>query len=143
MTADPIAAKGAASTASLGELILALIGDLRASVAARFDIAQIEARQSLGLLLRSLGAACAAVLLVLTAWWAICGVLVVLVVDAGAPRIGALIGAAAVNAALAMWAAHYARQRLTAVGMPNTRRLFLDYKEDAFVRGRQSDASDR
>ena len=82
MIADQIASNGTATTtappASLGELLRALIGDLRASVAARFDIARIEARQSLGLVLRSFGAACAAVLLVLTAWWAVCAALVVL-----------------------------------------------------------------
>ena len=129
MTTARIASTGTTTTAShvgVGELLGVLIGDLRASLAARFDIAQIEARQSLGLVLRSFGAACAAVLLVLTAWWAVCAALVVLAVDEGVPRISALIGAAVVNAALATWAAHYARRRVTAIGMPHTRRMLLD-----------------
>ncbi len=148
MIADQFASNGTATTtappASLGELLRALIGDLRASVAARVDIARIEARQSLGLVLRSFGAACAAVLLVLTAWWAVCAALVVWAVDLGTPRIGALVGAAAVNAALAIWAAQYARQRVTAIGMPHTRRLLLDPdagRADAHLE--QSDAPDR
>jgi hypothetical protein len=134
MIDDRLAASGAATTmrsspASVGELISILISDLRASLAARFDIAQIEARQSLGLVLRSFGAACGAVLLAFTAWWAVCAALIVLAVESGVPWIGALAGAAAANAALAFWAGHYARQRVGEIGMPHTRRLFLDPEE--------------
>lgn len=134
MIDDRLGASGAAATmrsspASMGELISVLITDLRASLAARFDIAQIEARQSLGLVLRSFGAACAAVLLAFTAWWAVCASLIVLAVESGVPWIGALAGAAAANAALAFWAVHYARQRVGEIGMPHTRRLFLDPEE--------------
>jgi hypothetical protein len=150
MNGDRVAPRGAASTigsphTSLSELISALIGDLRTSLAARFDIAQIEARQSLGFVLRSFGAACAAVLLVLSAWWSICAALVVLAVDLGAPWGGALIAAAVANAALAIWAARYARERVRAVGMPHTRRLFLDTDQGRpDIRPEPSDAvSDR
>jgi len=134
MIDDQLGASGAAATmrsspASMAELISVLISDLRASLAARFDIAQIEARQSLGLVLRSFGAACAAVLLAFTAWWAVCAALIVLAVALGVPWVGALAGAAAANAALAFWAAHYARQRAGEIGMPHTRRLFLDPEE--------------
>ena len=134
MIEDRLGASGAAATmrsspASVGELISLLISDLRASLAARFDIAQIEARQSMGLVLRSFGAACAAVLLAFAAWWALCAALIVLTVALGVPWIGALAGAAAANAALALWAAHYARQRVGEIGMPHTRRLFLDPEE--------------
>jgi hypothetical protein len=136
---DRVASAGTATIgsppASIGELIRILIGDLRASLAARFDIAHIEARQAFGGVLRAIGAACAAVLLVLGAWWAVCAALVVLAVDLGAPWVGALIGAAAANAALAAWAARYARSRVGEIGMPHTRRLFLDPEED-----RRSDA---
>jgi hypothetical protein len=117
---------GSSSSPSLRDLIGVLIGDLRASLAARFDIAQIEARQSLGLVLRSFGAACAAVLLAFAAWWSICAALIVLAVNMGAPWVGALAGTAAANAALALGAARYARQRVGEVGMPHTRQLFLD-----------------
>jgi hypothetical protein len=129
MSADRIASSGTAapmSPADLGESIRILLGDLRGSLAARFDIAQIEARQTLGLVLRSFGAACVAVLLMLSAWWAICVAMVVLAVDAGVPRLGALFVVAVVNAALALSAAGYARRRMTAIGMPYTRRVFLD-----------------
>jgi hypothetical protein len=134
MIDDRLGASGGAATmrsspASVGELMSVLISDLRASLAARFDIAQIEARQSLGLVLRSFGAACAAVLLAFTAWWAVCAAFIVLAVDSGVPWIGALAAAAAANAALAFWAAHYARQRVGEIGMPHTRRLFLDPEE--------------
>jgi hypothetical protein len=132
MIDDPLAAaSGAATTmrsspASVGELISILISDLRASLAARFDIAQIEAR-SLGssALLR---AVCSR-LLAFTAWWAVCAALIFLAVESGVPWIGALAGAAAANAALAFWAALYARQRVGEIGMPHTRRLFLDPEE--------------
>jgi len=146
MIDDRLGASGAAATmrsspASVGELISLLISDLRASLAARFDIAQIEARQSMGLVLRSFGAACAVVLLVLTAWWAISAALIVLVINMGAPWIGALVGAALVNAALAIWAARYARRRVSEIGMPHTRRLFLDPEEGRSVtRPEPSDA---
>ena len=129
---DRIAASGtatAAAGAGAGELIGALVADLRASLAARFDIARIEARNSLGLGLRGVGAAGAAVLLALTAWWAVCAALTVLAVDWGASRITALLGVAALNALLALWGAVYARQRLRAIGMPHTRRVFLETHE--------------
>lgn len=121
---------GSAATATqprgVGESISVLISDLRGSLAARVEIARIEARQSLSLVLRSTGSTCAAVLLLLTAWWTVCAAFVLLAVDAGAPRLGALLAVAAGNIALALWAALYARKQAAAIGMPHTRRLLLD-----------------
>lgn len=116
----------ASSTTSLGAIVGILLGDLRASAAARLDIARIEGREALASALQSLWAGCAALLLLLVAWWAVCAALVVLAVDAGAPWAAALIGAAVANAALALWAASRARSRAAGVGMPHTRRLLLD-----------------
>lgn len=82
--------------------------------------------------------------MVLTAWWAVCAALVILAVDLGTPRIGALIGAAAVNVALALWAARYARRSAIAIGMPHTHRLFLDSDEGpADARPEPSNAANR
>lgn len=115
--------------AALSDLIGGLIGDLRASLAARLDIAHIEARHALGVVLRSFAGACAAVLLALTAWWAVCALLVLVAVGMGLSWISALIGAAGANAVLAVLAARYARAQARQVGMPHTRRLFLDPDE--------------
>jgi len=145
MKPDHVAFNGQATAApppGLAESIRALLGDLRGSLAARVEIAQIEARQSLGLVARSFAAACAAVLLALTAWWAVCAALVLLAVDAGAPRLGALFSVAAGNVALALWAANYARKRMTSIGMPYTRRVFLDPAEGtAEIHREQVDAA--
>jgi hypothetical protein len=112
--------------ASLGAVAGALLGDLRASLAARLDIARIEGREAFASALHSLWAGCAALLLLFVAWCAGCAALVVLVVDAGVSWTAALIGAAVANAALALWAGSLARSRAARVGMPNTRRLLFD-----------------
>lgn len=113
-------------TTSLGAIAGSLLGDLRASAAARLEIARIEGREAFSAALHSLYAGCAALLLVLVAWCAACAALVVFAVEAGASWAAALIGAAVANAALAVWAGIHARSRAASVGMPHTRRLLLD-----------------
>lgn len=113
-------------TSPLTELAAAVLGDLRASVTARIEIARIEGHQAVAALLRSLWAGCAALMLVLVGWWAGCAALVVLAVDAGLPWAWALLGAAGANAVLAFWAVTRARALAAQVGMPHTRKLLFE-----------------
>ena len=123
--AGPTQAAGSVN-ASLGAIAGAVLGDLRASLAARLDIARIEGREAAASALHSLWAGCAALLLLFVAWSAACAALVVLAVDAGVPWAAALAGAAVANIGLAFGAVSLARSRAMRVGMPHTRRLLFD-----------------
>jgi uncharacterized membrane protein YqjE len=122
------AARGAAD--SLFETVRTIARELPALVGDRVELLSLELQRAGGALARIAALAAAAAIFALTAWLAMWGVLVGLMIATGLHWAAAHAVALLINLAAAAWALWRARSLVELLGLPATRRhLMLGLRE--------------
>ena len=117
--------RGAAQQSPLREQLVCLARDLRASLAARVEVARTEFRASTHELVGGMIGLAAAALFAVGAWITVCALLAAGLVALGLGWLLALLAVAVLNAILAAVALASARRHLGHVGMKHTYDAFL------------------
>ena len=120
---------GSAQQSPLREQLVFLMRDLRASLAARVEVAKVEFRASAHELVGGVVALVAAGLFAIGAWGTVCALLVVGLVALGLGLLPALLVVAVLNAIFAAVALSMARKHLAHVGMKHTYQAFLGHHQ--------------
>ena len=116
-----------AQQSPLREQLVCLARDLRASLAARVEVARTEFRASAHELTGGVAALAAAALFAIGAWTSACALLAVGLVALGLGWLSALLAVVVVNGVLAALALASARRHLGHVGMKHTYNAFLGH----------------
>jgi Putative Actinobacterial Holin-X, holin superfamily III len=117
--------RGTAQQTPLREQLVCLARDLRASLAARVEVARTELRASTHELIGGAVALAAAALFAIGAWTTVCALLATGLVALGLGWLPALLAVAVFNALLALVALLSARRHLGQVGLKHTYNAFL------------------
>ena len=119
--------RGTAQQTSLREQLVCLARDLRASLAARVEVARTELRASTHELVGVAVALAAAALFAIGAWTTVCALLAIGLVALGLGWLPALLAVAVFNAILALVTLSIARRHLGHVGLKHTYNAFLGH----------------